>query len=83
MLEESGAISTSDAKKASSSLVSYQDSVTEMFGDEGDENAVLRDEEEAPTLDNSATLNNSVFMANMGAICKVFNCFFFVIYLTC
>jgi hypothetical protein len=73
LLEESGAISPSDAKKASSSLVSYQDSVTQMLGDKGNENAVLQgDEEEALTLD------KSVNMVDMGAICKVFfdYCFF-------
>jgi hypothetical protein len=70
LLEESGAISSADAKKAASNVVSYQDSVMEQLNKDNDEDAVLRkDEPEDPDLDNRHTVN-------MSAICKVVSALF-------
>jgi hypothetical protein len=65
LLEESGAISSADVKKAVSNVVSYQDSVMEQLNEDNDEDAVLReDKPEDPDLDNRHTVD-------MSAICKV------------
>jgi hypothetical protein len=65
LLEESGAISSADAKKAASNVVRYQDSVTELPSEANDEDAVLReDEPEDPGL-------NKGHAVDMSAICKV------------
>jgi len=63
LLERSGAISASDAKKSVSHIINYQDSVTELFGDESDDAAVLRDDD-----DDDAEPSSNI---NMGAIHKV------------
>ena len=49
-MEESGTISSSDAKTAASQLVNYQESATEEIGVQNDELAVLtEDEVEVPS----------------------------------
>ncbi|KAM6490144.1 hypothetical protein JOM56_014336 [Amanita muscaria] len=46
LLEQSGIISSSDAKMASSQLVNYQESALEEIGEDGNEHTVLREDED-------------------------------------
>ncbi len=59
LLEQSGAISASDAKKSASHVINYQDSVTELFGDESDDAAVLRDDEEEDVTELASNIDIS------------------------
>jgi hypothetical protein len=54
-LEESGTISSSDAKTAASQLVNYQESATEEIGVQNDELVVLtEDEVEVPSAEGTS-----------------------------